>query len=80
MTNERIHQTTIQDDVEVPRWLSVEFIENHMRKYYKNDRIKVCKFDVQSATANGENFASHIFRVKVDFHGHWPSPNQVILR
>lgn len=74
-----MHQTEIKDDVKFPSWLSVKFIENHLRKYYKNDEIQVCKFDVQSATAKGENFASLIFRVKIDFYGHLSNPHQVYL-
>ena len=52
---------------EIPRWLNTEFMEEHLRKFYGNNELKVHGLLVRPATAAGENFASFIYRVKVDF-------------
>lgn len=52
---------------EIPKWLNTEFIEKHLRKFYGNNELKVHGLLVKPATAAGENFASFIYRVKVDF-------------
>lgn len=56
------------DDLEVPNWLNAEFIEKHFRKLYRNLAIKISRFAVRSATAKGENYASSIYRVFVEFY------------
>lgn len=51
----------------VPNWLTIEFVEKHLQNHYSNDQIKVTKWTVELATAKGENFASELYRVKVNF-------------
>lgn len=53
----------------VPKWLSKSFIEMHLQRYY-NEPIKVISFDVKSATAPGENYASQLYRLNVTFEDH----------
>lgn len=72
-------QRSSECGVELPKWLTVEFIEKHLRNHYANDKIKVCKFEVKLPSANGENFSSLIYRVKVGFTGHSTKPDEVII-
>lgn len=66
-TLERANESASEDDIEVPNWLNAEFLETHLKNYYGNDEIKVIGFEVHSATAKGENFASSIYRTIVEF-------------
>lgn len=63
--------TSVQSLFEVefkgPKWLNADFLQRHLRSYYKSDGVVVQNFTVQPATAAGENFASSIYRIKVYF-------------
>lgn len=54
-------------DFFVPKWLTGEFLEKHFRNYFNNNELKVVDFDIEPATAKGENFACHLYRVKIKF-------------
>ncbi|XP_037048727.1 uncharacterized protein LOC119083172 [Bradysia coprophila] len=51
----------------IPNWLDSKFLEGILRNYYKNDGIKLIRFDVRSTASNGESFMSSMYRAKVDF-------------
>lgn len=54
-------------DFFVPKWLTGEFLEKKIRNNFNNNELKVVDFDIEPATAKGENFASHLYRVKIKF-------------
>lgn len=62
--------TPEKGDLDVPNWLDREFLEKPLRTYFKNEQLKIVNFEVQPATAKGENYASCIYRVKVNFTNH----------
>lgn len=68
------------DDLEVPNWLNAEFIEKHFRNFYRNSEIRVSSFAVRSATAKGENYASSIYRVFVEFYDSLAGAKEVCIR
>lgn len=49
----------------VPEWLTNEFLDEHLRKYFGNNELRVFNFEAAPATKKGENFASTITRVHV---------------
>lgn len=63
--SESVSEPLVTDDLEIPLWLDVAFVEQHLRNYYGNSELRVRNFWVRSATAKGENYASSIYRVKV---------------
>lgn len=69
---------SIESDISVPNWLTIEFVEKHLQNHYKNDKINVRSWDLRSATAKGENFASQIYRVKICFNRDANAADQVI--
>lgn len=77
--SEKFDKITIESDIDVPKWLTIGFIEKHLQIYNKNGQIKVSRCIVRSATAKGENFASQIFRLNVDFYVHIDAIEQVKL-
>lgn len=50
-----------------PKWLNKTFVESHLRNYFNSEHLKIVRFNVESATAKGENYASDLYRVKVAF-------------
>lgn len=68
MMSEIENSASFEADFEIPFWLNAEFIEKHLQNYYGSHELKVGNFEVSSATAKGENFASSIYRVKVEFN------------
>lgn len=60
---------------QTPDWLNNQFLENILKKYYKNDGIKVANFEAKSTLANGEGYMSSMYRAKVNYSV--PSQNEV---
>lgn len=50
--------------MEVPAWLSKNFLEKALHKYFASQSIKIQSHFIEAATAKGENFASAMYRVK----------------
>lgn len=48
-------------------WMNEEYFTTVLVKYEGQDNIKLRKFDVNAGTNKGENFASAIFRVTLDY-------------
>lgn len=76
---DRAIESSSEDDIEVPNWLNAEFLEKTLKNYYGNDEIKVIGFQVHSATAKGENFASSIYRTIVEFSNNSTKTKQVVF-
>lgn len=55
------------DDLEVPEWLNESFIQNILRNEHKDSKIEINSMKVQECGGKGENYASLMFRVLVDF-------------
>lgn len=68
-----------ENDISIPDWLTIDFVEKHLQNYFKNSEIKIKTWTIQSATAKGENFASHIYRVRIYFDGDVNAGVQVII-
>lgn len=52
----------------IPEWLNQTFLEKSIRKYSKKDFVSIQSFTIVPATAKGENFASIMFRINVNYH------------
>ncbi len=52
----------------IPKWLDQNFLEKSIRKHSKKDFVSIQSFNIVPATAKGENFASTMFRVSVNYH------------
>lgn len=50
-----------------PKWLNKCFVESHLQNYFNSENLKIVRFNVQPATAKGENYASDLYRVKITF-------------
>ena len=48
---------------EIPEWLSENFFENILRKYFKNDKLKVKSLQIKQCGGKGDSYASTMFRV-----------------
>ncbi|EDW84848.1 uncharacterized protein Dwil_GK12927 [Drosophila willistoni] len=48
-------------------WLTVKYVEQKLQIYFKEKNLKVQKLDIKPATSNGENFASVLTRINVDY-------------
>ncbi|XP_060649264.1 uncharacterized protein LOC132786678 [Drosophila nasuta] len=50
-----------------PQWLTVSYVENILRRYKKDDDLNITDLSIKPATAKGENYASVMTRIKVDY-------------
>nr|AGK29594.1 MIP26177p1 [Drosophila melanogaster] len=50
-----------------PAWLTEEYVEKKLRVYFKNDTLNLKKLTIKPATANGENYASVMTRISVEY-------------
>ncbi|XP_017052796.1 uncharacterized protein LOC108095964 [Drosophila ficusphila] len=50
-----------------PAWLTEEYVEKKLRIYFNNDSLNLVKLEVKPATANGENYASVMNRINVEY-------------
>ncbi|XP_043494102.1 uncharacterized protein LOC122519003 [Polistes fuscatus] len=52
---------------ETPLWLSIEFLQNILRKAKNDNSIRVIDVFSKPATAKGDNYSSDMYRVSVEF-------------
>lgn len=52
---------------QAPLWLTDSYLEDVLRKYLKDDNIKITNVAIKPATSNGENYASVMSRINVEF-------------
>lgn len=59
------------EQVETFPWMSSDYFTSILTKYEGHDDLQLREFNVSSGTNKGENFASAIFRVKLNYllHG-----------
>ncbi|KAL7729674.1 hypothetical protein ACLKA6_007945 [Drosophila palustris] len=50
-----------------PQWLTVSYVEDILRHCKKDENLNVTDLSVKPATAKGENYASIMTRIKVDY-------------
>ncbi|XP_033166590.1 uncharacterized protein LOC117145157 [Drosophila mauritiana] len=50
-----------------PAWLTEEYVEKKLRVYFKNDTLNLKKLTIKPAIANGENYASVMTRINVEY-------------
>ncbi|XP_043653424.1 uncharacterized protein LOC122620159 [Drosophila teissieri] len=50
-----------------PAWLTEEYVEKKLRVYFKNDTLSLKKLVIKPGTANGENYASVMTRINVEY-------------
>ncbi|XP_017104210.2 uncharacterized protein [Drosophila bipectinata] len=50
-----------------PQWLTEKWLEPKLRVYFKNESLKLEKLEIRPAVAKGENYASVMNRVEVEF-------------
>lgn len=51
----------------IPTWMDEIFVLKCLQDYMPNSRVVVHNFQVKTATAKGENYASDIFRIATVF-------------
>jgi thiamine kinase-like enzyme len=56
-----------QNDSTSPAWLTADYVESILRKYYDDIKLKVIDFEVGPCCGKGENFIAVMFRVKATF-------------
>ncbi|KAH8232692.1 hypothetical protein KR032_011884, partial [Drosophila birchii] len=51
----------------VPEWLTKDFVQEKLRIYFKDDSLKLESLGIKPAIANGENYASVMTRINVEY-------------
>ncbi|XP_017017599.1 uncharacterized protein [Drosophila kikkawai] len=51
----------------VPVWLTKDFVQEMLRVHFKEDSLRLDKLDIKPAIANGENYASVMTRITVEY-------------
>ena len=54
---------------QAPVWLTESYLEDVLKIYLNDDKVKIQNVDIKPATANGDNYASVMSRIKVKFFG-----------
>lgn len=67
IANNVCNNTMFNNNVSAPKWLSKCFVEKHLQNYFKSNNLKIVHFTTEPATAQGENYASDLYRVNVTF-------------
>ncbi|XP_073820528.1 uncharacterized protein [Musca autumnalis] len=52
---------------QAPQWLSHEYLQQVLKEYLKDNTVQLTNVDIRPATANGENYASVMIRIKISF-------------
>ncbi|XP_061393298.1 uncharacterized protein LOC133328769 [Musca vetustissima] len=52
---------------QAPQWLSREYLQEIIKDYLKDNTVLITNVDIRPATANGENYASVMSRIKISF-------------
>ncbi|EDV53700.1 uncharacterized protein LOC6554987 [Drosophila erecta] len=60
-----------------PVWLTEDYVEKKLRVYCKNDTLNLKKLAIKPATANGENYASVMTRINVEYTARDSKDNQL---
>ncbi|XP_060649324.1 uncharacterized protein LOC132786724 [Drosophila nasuta] len=50
-----------------PDWLTRDYVEQKLRVYFKDAKLQLTELQVTPGTANGENYASVMTRINVEF-------------
>ncbi|KAL7729673.1 hypothetical protein ACLKA6_007944 [Drosophila palustris] len=50
-----------------PVWLTPDYVTEKLRTYYKDEKLELKQLKIQPATANGENYASVMTRIVVEY-------------
>ncbi|XP_034486155.1 uncharacterized protein LOC117790723 [Drosophila innubila] len=50
-----------------PVWLNRDYVEKKLRVYFKDAKLELEQLQIQPATANGENYASVMTRINVEY-------------
>lgn len=67
MALENGNSLSMNADSFVPKWLNKGFVEIHLQNYFSSKNLKVVHFNVELATAPGENYTSDLYRIQVTF-------------
>ncbi|XP_073819366.1 uncharacterized protein [Musca autumnalis] len=52
---------------EAPQWLTKKYLEEVLKKYFRDETVHVQEMEIKPATAKGENYASVMTRLKVSY-------------
>lgn len=50
-----------------PNWINKDFLEKHLQSSFSEKQINIINFEVKPATAKGENYASYLYRVRINY-------------
>ncbi|XP_065722039.2 uncharacterized protein [Drosophila suzukii] len=56
-----------KNTLEAPAWLTVDYVEKKLCKYFEDDSLKLKKLGIVPATAKGDNYASVMARINVNY-------------
>ncbi|XP_055382974.1 uncharacterized protein LOC129613082 [Condylostylus longicornis] len=55
------------DSEDVPKWINKDYLELVLKDYFKDNLIKILDFYTKLATKKGENYASLVIRVVIEY-------------
>uniref|UniRef100_A0A1I8PHS2 CHK kinase-like domain-containing protein n=1 Tax=Stomoxys calcitrans TaxID=35570 RepID=A0A1I8PHS2_STOCA len=56
------------DSWQPPQWLNDNYLEEVLKKYLQDDSVVIQSIDLKPATASGENYASVMTRIKIEYN------------
>ncbi|KAH8284215.1 hypothetical protein KR054_012244 [Drosophila jambulina] len=59
-----------------PAWLTPEYVEEKLRIYFKDDSLRLKNLTIKPAIGNGENYASVMTRINVEYTTHGSKDEQ----
>ncbi|EDV91300.1 uncharacterized protein LOC6568322 [Drosophila grimshawi] len=60
-------EKTVQEFIAAPSWLTREYVQQKLRAYLKDAKLELKKLQIKPATAGGENYASVMTRITVEY-------------
>ncbi|XP_055382977.1 uncharacterized protein LOC129613084 [Condylostylus longicornis] len=55
------------DSEDVPKWINKDYLERVLKNYFKDNSLKILDFYTKLATKKGENYASLVIRVVIEY-------------
>lgn len=54
-------------ELSIPNWLNSDFVAIQLKNHFNDDRLRIVRFEICPAMANGETFTNRMYRVIVTF-------------
>lgn len=69
----------VENTIQPPEWLTAAFLQESLRKGFKNENFKVLKADTKPAIAVGDNYSSCLFRTKLTIQDGEKNQDKIII-